>query len=82
MKPQLIADYKCVTGEGPLWHPDEQRLYWVDIPTGRMFRYNPASDEHEQFYEGEVVGGFTVQEDGSLLLFMAKGAVALWRDGE
>ncbi len=82
MKPELIADYKCVTGEGPLWHPDEQRLYWVDIPTGRMFRYNPASDEHEQFYEGEVVGGFTIQENGALLLFMAKGAIALWRDGE
>jgi len=82
MELELIADYKCVTGEGPLWHPGEQRLYWVDIPTGRMFRYEPASGEHEQFYEGEVVGGFTIQEDGALLLFMAKGAVALWRDGE
>ncbi len=82
MELELIADYKCVTGEGPLWHPGEQRLYWADIPAGRMFRYEPASGKHEQFYEGEVVGGFTIQEDGALLLFMAKGAVALWRDGE
>jgi len=82
MELELIADYNCVTGEGPLWHPDEQRLYWADIPAGRMFRYEPASGKHEQFYEGEVVGGFTIQEDGALLLFMAKGAVAIWRDGE
>ncbi|GAG21164.1 unnamed protein product, partial [marine sediment metagenome] len=34
MRPELIADYECVTGEGPLWHPDEGRLYWVDIPKG------------------------------------------------
>jgi D-xylonolactonase len=82
MQPELIADYKCVTGEGPLWHPDEQRLYWTDIPTGRMFRYDPATGTHEQFYDGDVVGGFTIQADGALLLFMARGAVKIWRDGK
>ena len=64
-----------------MWHPGEKYVYWTDIPTGRMFRYNPATGAHEQFYEGEVVGGFTIQEDGSLLLFMANGAIAIWRDG-
>jgi len=81
MNPTLIADYNCVTGEGPLWHPDEQRVYWTDIPTGRMFRYDPATGQHEQFYDGDVVGGYTIQEDGALLLFMARGAVKIWRDG-
>lgn len=80
MAPELVADYQCHTGEGPLWHPTEKLLYWADIPTGRMFRYNPATGEHEQFYQGDVVGGFTFQEVGTLLLFMAKGAVATWRD--
>ncbi len=82
MKPEIVADYACVTGEGPLWHPDEQRVYWVDIPAGRMFRYDPSTGAHEQFYSGEVVGGFTIQQDGALLLFMARGAVAVWRDGD
>lgn len=82
MEPVMVADYRCVTGEGPLWHPMESRLYWVDIPTGRMFRYDPATGTHEQFYEGDVVGGFTVQADGALLLFMARGTIAIWRDGE
>ncbi len=83
IEPELIADYACVTGEGPLWHPDEQRLYWVDIPKGRLFRYTPATGEHEQCFESsEALGGFTIQEDGALLLFMARGAVKLWREGE
>lgn len=81
MTPELIADYECVIGEGPLWHPGEKCVFWTDIPMGRMFRYNPATGAHEQFYDGEVVGGFTIQEDCSLLLFMAKGAIAIWRDG-
>jgi D-xylono/L-arabinono-1,4-lactonase len=81
MQPEMIADYGCVTGEGPMWHPMEQRVYWVDIPTGRMFRYDPATGRHEQFYQGDVVGGYTIQADGALLLFMERGAVRIWRDG-
>jgi sugar lactone lactonase YvrE len=81
MEPEMIADYACETGENPLWHPGEQRVYWTDIPTGRLFRYDPATRKHEQFYSGEVVGGFTIQADGALLLFMERGAVKMWRDG-
>ena len=82
MGPELIADYACYIGEGPLWHPMEKRLYWTDIPRGRMFRFDPVTGRHEQFYEGAEVGGFTIQEDGALLLFMAGGAVAVWREGK
>ncbi len=81
MEPELIADYQCVVGEGPLWHPDEQRVYWTDIVTGRLFRYDPATGQHEQIYSGEQVGGFTIQADGALLLFMERGKIATWRDG-
>lgn len=81
MQPELIADYNCIVGEGPLWHPAERCVYWVDIPQGRIFRYDPASGEHSQIFEGPQVGGFTIQADGSLLLFMERGAVASLRDG-
>jgi len=81
MSLEMIADYACEVGEGPQWHPTEQRLYWADIPGGRLFRYDPSTGEHEQFYDGDVVGGFTFQEDGALLLFMEMSAVAVWRDG-
>ncbi len=80
MEIEMIADYGCVVGENPLWHPLEKRLYWCDIDTGRIFRYEPSTKKHELVYQGDVVGGFTVQPDGALLLFMAKGAVKLWRN--
>ncbi|WP_262177509.1 SMP-30/gluconolactonase/LRE family protein [Haloarcula laminariae] len=76
-----LVDCHCHTGEGPLWHPDEARLYWVDIPRGILHRYDPATDEHEQCYETAVIGGFTIQADGSLLLFEGSGRVERWRDG-
>jgi len=81
MQPELIADYACQTGERPIWHPLERRLYWTDIPAGRLFCYDPATGEHEQVYQGRPVGGFTVQADGALLLFLDRGTVVTWRDG-
>ena len=82
MKPELIADYNCRTGEGPLWHPDEKRLYWVDIPAGKLYRYTPATGHHELYFQSKPIGGCTIQTDGSLLLFMADCTVAVLRDGK
>lgn len=85
MEPELIADYACWVGESPLWHPGEERLYWADIPRRRLFRYDPATGQHEICFEGEtgddLVGGFTIQADGALLFMLPRGAVRTWRDG-
>ncbi|MBT3314301.1 MAG: SMP-30/gluconolactonase/LRE family protein [Anaerolineae bacterium] len=82
MPPKLITDQENQIGENPLWHPTEKRLYWTDIPTGRIFHYDPVTAETEQIYSGEIVGGFTFQADGGLLLFMACGKIAKWKDGK
>ncbi|MFL2759858.1 MAG: SMP-30/gluconolactonase/LRE family protein [Dehalococcoidia bacterium] len=79
---QLVANYKCSTGEGPLWHPDKQLLYWVDIPIGCLYSYDPETNSTQKIFQSGQIGGFTIQTDGSLLLFMEKGAVRLLRDGE
>ena len=82
MQPEIIVDYQNVVGEGPLWHSKEKKLYWVDIMTGRIFRYDPVTGEHSQFSQGPIVGGFTIQKDGSLLLFMEGPSVAELRNGK
>ncbi len=81
LTPELIADYVCHVGEGPLWHPDEKCVYWADIPAGKLFRYDPAANTHGPCYVDRPVGGFTRQADGALLLFRDKGNVVVWRDG-
>ncbi|MGI6206609.1 MAG: SMP-30/gluconolactonase/LRE family protein [Anaerolineae bacterium] len=81
MQPEIVADTRCVCGENPLWHPREKRLYWTDIPEGKLYRYDPASGQHECVYQGDVVGGFTIQEDGNLVLFMERGAIKIMRPG-
>lgn len=79
MTPTTIADYECHTGEGVLWHPGRQRLYWVDIPKGRLFSYDPRTDSHDVVYERDgAIGGFTIQRDGDLLLFEEEGRIETW----
>lgn len=80
--PRLIVQERCATGEGPLWNPFDNQIYWTDIPHGRIYRFDPRSGRHELCREGGVVGGFTIQADGALLLFMERGRVEIWRDGQ
>ena len=82
MNHQVVADFNCIVGEGPVWHPDHGKLYWTDILAGRLFWYEPGSGESQLCYEGRNVGGMTPQADNSLLLFMDKGTVAVWEDGQ
>ena len=39
----------CTLGESPFWHPDEQRLYWVDIQQRCVHRFSPTTGAAEQW---------------------------------
>jgi len=78
---KLLLDVACETGENPLWHPQENCLYWTDIPGRKLYRYRPESSDYEAFAMDLPVGGFTLEADGALLLFMARGRIIRWRDG-
>ncbi len=79
---ELIADYPCETGEGPLWHPEHECLYWLDIPPGRIYQYTPATSSHHLVYQADrPIGGFTIQTNGDLLLFMGAGKIMKWHEG-
>jgi sugar lactone lactonase YvrE len=80
-QPEVAVDCACHTGENPLWHPEENCLYWTDIPAGLLHRYDPATKATGVFEIGTPVGGFTIQSDGTLLLFMARGTVKTWQNG-
>jgi len=82
-QPVVVADTLCRTGEGPIWHERERKVYWVDIPAGTLYRYDPSTGTYEVVLESdEAIGGYTFQADGGILLFQEHGAVRHWRDGK
>lgn len=74
--PELLVDLPSDTGEGPLWHEENRCLYWLDIPAGKLFRYDPENGRNETVYQHTgAIGGYTFQRDGSLILFCERGAI-------
>ena len=64
-------------GEGPLWHPGEAALYWVDIESSQIFRYDSHTGQHEKVQLDIAVGALAFREAGGLILATAKG-YAYW----
>lgn len=79
--PVLVAPLNCQVGENPLWHPELQTLFFVDIFGGTVYTYTPSTESHRLFCQTRVTGGFTFQEDGSLLLFQDGAISMLGLDG-
>ena len=61
-------------GESPLWHPDEQVLYWVDIPGRLINRFNPRDGEHRAWPLDSEPGCIAQLLGGGLLLAARDGA--------
>jgi sugar lactone lactonase YvrE len=63
-------------GESPLWHPDEQLLYWVDIPGRLLNRYDPRHARHDAWPVPSEPASIAPLLGGGLLMAMRDG---LWR---
>jgi len=80
--PVVIADARCHNAECPVWDPDNDYLYWSDIPRGRLYRYERNGQTHKEIHRGTPIGGMCLQQDGALLLFRAHGRIERWHWGE
>ena len=78
---EIVARNPDIVGENPLWNPDDQRLYWTDNRSQRVHRLDPATGSVETVVEGQSFYAFTLQADGSLVLFMDRTRVGAAQAG-
>ncbi len=77
---QPIPVAASLLGESPMWHPQEQRLYWCDIPGCRLNSFDPQGGAHRQWSFETDVSCCAPLLGGGLILAMRDG---LWRfDGD
>jgi L-arabinonolactonase len=74
---ELVVHSQCKLGEGPIWHPVEQVLFWLDILNGRLYRYDPRKDQHDVVDLGVVTGSMGARQDGGFVMATEKG-FAFW----
>jgi len=68
---ELVIDEKATLGEGPHW--DGHVLYWVDIISKKLHRYNPENHHNETFQLEHYIGAVIPAEDGRLVVGLQNG---------
>ncbi|WP_420327757.1 SMP-30/gluconolactonase/LRE family protein [Mameliella sp.] len=68
-----VAPVGAGVGEGAVWDDRAQCLWWVDIPGGVIYRYDPATGKNHAIDWGEPVGCLAVREQGGLVLATKSG---------
>lgn len=67
-------------GECPIWHPEEQSLYWIDIPAMQVHRLHPESGMHRAWPLPSEPGCIARCSSGGLVVAMRSGIVLLDTD--
>ena len=75
---ELIANDNNLCGEGPLWNPATCRLVWTDIPSSKVFEFDPASNRKRILIDNRSVCGVTLHESGGLIC-AGKTGLHIWR---
>lgn len=77
---ELCARFNAFLGEGPVWDPDRQALWWVDIFEGMVHRFDPKSGDDECYPFGEPVGAVALRAGGGLVVVLANRVIT-WAPG-
>ena len=70
---ELLVDAKDILGEGVIWNPDEQAVYWCDNLKSSIQRYHPATGDHRVWDMPEPVGCIVFRERGGICAAMKSG---------
>ena len=60
-------------GESPFWHPQEQRLYWVDIAARRIRRWHPGTGAADDWPLPQEPGCIAPAQGGGLVMALRDG---------
>jgi len=74
---EIIADDHNLCGEAPLWNPATRRLYWTDIPSSKVFEYDPQAGTRRILIDDRSVSGLTLHQSGGLIC-AGKTGLHLW----
>ena len=69
----LLLDCQCALGEGPLWHPGRQQLFFLDINEQTLFAVTAAGEIKDSWLFNETVAALAVLDDQTLVLVTDTG---------
>ena len=79
---ELLLDARAELGEGPIWDPVVQRLYWVDILGCRVHVHTSSTGEDRVIQLSEMPGAVAPRASSVLILAQHSGFATLDLDDE
>ncbi|MDX1640432.1 MAG: SMP-30/gluconolactonase/LRE family protein [Balneolaceae bacterium] len=73
LQAEPLLKQNSILGECPVWDDRQNLLYWVDILSGNLFRYNPNLQKTTVFDIGEHIGSFALCENNRAILALKSG---------
>jgi sugar lactone lactonase YvrE len=70
---RVALDIRASLGEGPVWCPREQVLFWLDSRLGLVNRFDPATGENRSWRMPEPIGSMALRERGGIIAALASG---------
>lgn len=74
---QLAFKLPMQLGESPLWHPQEKRLYWIDIDGRAIHCLDPQTNMHRAWPLPSEPGAIAWTASGGLIVAMRSGLATL-----
>ncbi len=68
-----VLDAKAAVGEAAMWDEPEARLWWVDIDSRQLQRFDPATGANESWTMPSRIGCFVFRETGGLVVALETG---------
>jgi sugar lactone lactonase YvrE len=65
---RLLLDSQCALGEGPIWHPGRQQLFFFDINEQTLFAVTAAGEIVDSWLFNETVAAAAILDDDTLVL--------------
>ena len=70
---RCVQSAGAILGEGPLWCPREQVLYWLDIKRPAIYRFDPQSGQTGQWTMPSDIGCMALREQGGMVVGLRTG---------
>ena len=70
---KVILEVKAELGEGAIWHPFENKLYWVDIEGKLLHIFDPVTMADNAYDTSERIGTVVPVKSGGVMVALQNG---------
>ena len=73
IKARQVLNTQSTLGEGPLWDPERNAFWWIDIIDKKLHLFDPATRNNRTWQLNQMPGTVVTRQAGGLVLALENG---------